>query len=110
MYTVAVVILVAIIAFLIYRLLKQKVPKPKKSVKSHVANKMMTTIFWISIACLVIGIILFSLGFGTGMGGLQVSSTLFSLGIPLIIIGIVLIIFLSLYPFLHSYKEEQRNE
>ena len=32
MYTIAVVILTAIIAYLIFRLLKQNVPKPKKSI------------------------------------------------------------------------------
>ena len=40
MYTVAVIILVLIIVFLVFRLLKQKVPKTKKSTMDHVANKM----------------------------------------------------------------------
>jgi phosphate/sulfate permease len=39
LYTVAVIILVLIIVFLIFRLLRQKVPKPRKSVESYDQNR-----------------------------------------------------------------------
>lgn len=46
MYTIAVVILAAIIAYLIFRLLKQKVPKPKKSISTgdYEGNKVIRNI------------------------------------------------------------------
>ncbi len=54
LYTVAVVILAAIIAFLLFRLVKQKVPKRKKSVEGIAKGIDKVSVLLIAIAVAVV--------------------------------------------------------
>ena len=81
LYTVAVVVLVAIIAYLIFRLLRQKVPKPKESVKNRKQEKRS-----LAETLAMFGSILFVLGF------LIVFFTWEPFGAYVCIIGFILLI------------------
>ena len=96
LYTVAVVVLVAIIAYLIFRLLKQKVPARKKSVVTASDKKEMSPTKNIVVALFFLGS--FGAFVGASAASMMVSVAtgygfiLFLLSFILFIIGLVLVI------------------